>query len=78
MILWLRFDNGRELGLTPAHEVWTYQDGWTFAGTLDVGDAFVGVDGQPVTIVDVRVFNRHGISAANEATMPVFTGTPEK
>lgn len=25
-----------------------------------------------------RVFNRHGISAANEATMPVFTGTPEK
>src|SRR5688572_7794147 len=25
-----------------------------------------------------RVFNRHGISAANEATMSVFTGTPEK
>jgi lipopolysaccharide/colanic/teichoic acid biosynthesis glycosyltransferase len=25
-----------------------------------------------------RVFNRHGISAANEATMPVFTGTKEK
>jgi lipopolysaccharide/colanic/teichoic acid biosynthesis glycosyltransferase len=25
-----------------------------------------------------RVFSRHGISAANEATMPVFTGTPEK
>lgn len=25
-----------------------------------------------------RVFHRHGISAANEATMPVFTGTPEK
>lgn len=25
-----------------------------------------------------RVFNRHGISAANEATMPVFTGSPEK
>ena len=25
-----------------------------------------------------RVFNRHGISAANEATMPFFTGTPEK
>lgn len=25
-----------------------------------------------------RVFNRHGISAANDATMPVFTGTPEK
>ena len=25
-----------------------------------------------------RVFNRHGISAAHEATMPVFTGTPEK
>jgi sugar transferase EpsL len=24
-----------------------------------------------------RVFNRHGISAANEATMPVFTGTPD-
>lgn len=23
-----------------------------------------------------RVFNRHGISAANDATMPVFTGTP--
>jgi lipopolysaccharide/colanic/teichoic acid biosynthesis glycosyltransferase len=25
-----------------------------------------------------RVFNRHGISAANDATMPVFTGTPER
>ena len=25
-----------------------------------------------------RVFNRHGISAANEATMPVFTGSQEK
>jgi sugar transferase EpsL len=25
-----------------------------------------------------RVFNRHGISAANEATMPVFTGTPDR
>ena len=25
-----------------------------------------------------RVFDRHGISAANEATMPVFTGSPEK
>jgi lipopolysaccharide/colanic/teichoic acid biosynthesis glycosyltransferase len=25
-----------------------------------------------------RVFNRHGISAANDATMPVFTGTREK
>jgi sugar transferase EpsL len=25
-----------------------------------------------------RVFNRHGISAANEATMPVFTGSPDK
>ncbi|HUS35997.1 MAG TPA: sugar transferase [Verrucomicrobiae bacterium] len=25
-----------------------------------------------------RVFNRHGISAANDATMPVFTGTHEK
>jgi lipopolysaccharide/colanic/teichoic acid biosynthesis glycosyltransferase len=25
-----------------------------------------------------RVFNRHGISAANEATMPFFTGTPER
>jgi len=24
-----------------------------------------------------RVFNRHGISAANEATMPAFTGAPE-
>jgi lipopolysaccharide/colanic/teichoic acid biosynthesis glycosyltransferase len=25
-----------------------------------------------------RVFDRHGISAANEATMPVFTGSPDK
>ena len=25
-----------------------------------------------------RVFNRHGISAANEATMPFFTGTKEE
>jgi lipopolysaccharide/colanic/teichoic acid biosynthesis glycosyltransferase len=25
-----------------------------------------------------RVFNRHGISAANDATMPVFTGSPDK
>lgn len=25
-----------------------------------------------------RVFNRHGISAANDATMPIFTGTPDK
>jgi lipopolysaccharide/colanic/teichoic acid biosynthesis glycosyltransferase len=48
-----------------AHDVWyvDHQSVW-----LDAKILFLTV---------WRVFNRHGISAANEATMPVFTGTKE-
>lgn len=38
----------------------------------------VWLDAKILLLTGWRVFNRHGISAANEATMPVFTGTPEK
>ena len=38
----------------------------------------VSLDAKILLLTVWRVFNRHGISAANEATMPVFTGTPEK
>ena len=38
----------------------------------------VSLDAKILFLTVWRVFNRHGISAANEATMPVFTGTPEK
>jgi len=49
-----------------AYDVWyvNHQSLW-----LDVKILFLTV---------WRVFNRHGISAANEATMPVFTGASEK
>ena len=48
-----------------AHDVWyvDHQSIW-----LDAKILFLTV---------WRVFNRHGISAANEATMPVFMGTKE-
>jgi lipopolysaccharide/colanic/teichoic acid biosynthesis glycosyltransferase len=49
-----------------AHDIWyvDHQSVW-----LDAKILFLTV---------WRVFNRHGISAANEATMPVFTGTKEE
>jgi sugar transferase EpsL len=37
----------------------------------------VWLDAKILFLTVWRVFDRHGISAANEATMPVFTGTPE-
>jgi len=55
LTLWLTFDTGETLGVTPTHEVWTYQDGWTFAGALAEGDALVGSDGTMATIVEIRV-----------------------
>ncbi|MBK9121274.1 MAG: hypothetical protein IPM18_16955 [Phycisphaerales bacterium] len=32
--LWVTFEDGRTLGLTPGHEVWTFEAGWTAAGRL--------------------------------------------
>ena len=37
----------------------------------------VWLDAKILFLTVWRVFDRHGISAANEATMPVFTGTQE-
>ncbi len=54
-ILWLTLASGEVMGTTPGHEVWTHQDGWTFADQLEVGDTFLGRDGQPVEIVDLHL-----------------------
>ncbi len=55
LILWMLIDPGELLGVTPAHEVWTYQDGWTVAGRLQVGDTFVGLDGNPRSVLAIFV-----------------------
>ncbi len=55
VILWLSLSNGWEVGTTPGHEVWTYQDAWTHAGNLEAGDMFIGSDGRPVEVLAIRV-----------------------
>ena len=54
-ILWLTLSTGDVMGTTPGHEVWTFQTGWTFASELHTGDMFMGIDGQAVSIVDIRL-----------------------
>jgi hypothetical protein len=57
-IVWLTLISGQTMGVTPDHEVWTAQSGWTTAGELTAGDTFAALDGQPVAIVDAVVDRR--------------------
>lgn len=55
MILWLTLAGGQTMGVTPGHEVWTHQAGWTHAAALHPGDTFASRDGQALTILSIRV-----------------------
>ncbi len=51
-ILWLALSTGEAMGVTPTHEVWSYEHGWTEAQALAVGDTFAGAGGEGVAVVD--------------------------
>jgi len=55
VVLWLTLSTGEVMGTTPGHEVWTFEDGWTFAGELQVGEAFMDADGEPVTVLSIEL-----------------------
>jgi hypothetical protein len=55
VMLWIVLANGQPIGTTPGHEVWTCQEGWTWAGHVRVGDAFLDPFGTPRTIVQIVV-----------------------
>jgi len=46
VVLWLTLSTGQIVGVTPSHEFWTYECGWTLAGDLQVGQNLTGLDGQ--------------------------------
>lgn len=52
-ILWVTLATGDTVGMTPGHEVWSWQDGWTMADELRPGDSFAGIDGEHVTVLHV-------------------------
>lgn len=54
-ILWLTLGTGELMGVTPDHEVWSHEVGWTAAKSLSAGDAFAGVDRLPTLIVEMRL-----------------------
>ncbi len=54
-ILWLTLADGTVLGTTPGHEVWTHEDGWTFAGQLELGDTFTDHAGRPVALAAIEI-----------------------
>ncbi|HOV77296.1 MAG TPA: polymorphic toxin-type HINT domain-containing protein, partial [Sedimentisphaerales bacterium] len=54
-ILWLTLSTGEIIGVTPTHEFWTYECGWTLAGDLQAGETVTGLDGQPMAIVSIVV-----------------------
>jgi len=55
VVLWLTLSTGQVIGLTPEHEVWTHQAGWTIAEPVSPGHTLVGLDGQPVTVASVAL-----------------------
>ena len=57
-ILWVTLASGEVLGVTPDHEVWTHQNGWTTASVAQLGDSFLQRDGLPVEIIDAHVDRR--------------------
>jgi hypothetical protein len=58
VVLWLTLSTGQVVGVTPTHEFWTYECGWTLAGELHVGETLTGLDGQPMAIVSIVVDGR--------------------
>ena len=52
-IVWISLANGSTLGITPGHEVWTVREGWTNAGLLRPGDAFLDATGASVEVTSV-------------------------
>ncbi|MCO6438431.1 MAG: hypothetical protein J5J06_15180, partial [Phycisphaerae bacterium] len=55
-VLWLTFDTGETLGVTPNHELWTYEDGWIAAAHVQPGDHLEHACGMAVAVVD-RVYD---------------------
>jgi hypothetical protein len=50
-VVWVTLSTGSTVGITPEHQVWTFQDGWTYANRLAIGDTFADQDGRAVRIV---------------------------
>ncbi|MCO6438073.1 MAG: hypothetical protein J5J06_13350 [Phycisphaerae bacterium] len=52
----MTFDTGETLGVTPNHELWTYEDGWIDAAHVQPGDHLDHACGMAVAVVD-RVYD---------------------
>lgn len=57
-VITLSFSDGTILGLTPRHEVWTSEHGWTCADRLRVGEHFASLSGSDISIVDIQSENK--------------------
>jgi hypothetical protein len=55
MVLWVTLATGQTVGMTPGHEVWTHQRGWTYGSHVQVGETLLTRSGKPVEIVDIRL-----------------------
>jgi hypothetical protein len=55
VVVWLTLASGDVVGTTPGHEVWTFQDGWTYAGRLEPGDTLQNESGARVDVLDIFV-----------------------
>lgn len=53
-VIWLTLGTGGVLGVTPDHEIWTFEDGWVCARSLELGDTVDSLDGTPIPIVGIQ------------------------
>ncbi|MBL8881041.1 MAG: hypothetical protein JNG88_18145, partial [Phycisphaerales bacterium] len=54
-VVWLTLSNGVQLGTTPGHEFGVAGQGWTYADSLQVGDALLTTDDTPIFVVDIAL-----------------------
>jgi hypothetical protein len=54
-ILRIACDNGSTIGLTPEHDIWTVQAGWTTAGNLRPGDHLACANGGFTAIEHITI-----------------------
>jgi hypothetical protein len=55
IVLWVTLATGQTLGVTPGHEFWTRQRGWTYASHVQLGETMLDSNGHPVEIVAVEL-----------------------
>jgi hypothetical protein len=53
IVLWVTLATGQVVGMTPGHEVWTHQDGWTYGSHIQVGDTLLARGGEAMEIVAI-------------------------